>query len=74
MRALSLHPDRLFPADPATREIARRLYPSAKNLGFEKVALRLPLYEEASEVPRDTVLSLCDRIGNRALALTGSPR
>jgi glucuronate isomerase len=29
---LHLHPDRLFPADPATREIARRLYAGVKAL------------------------------------------
>lgn len=32
MRALSLHPDRLFPADPATRAIARELYGAVKDL------------------------------------------
>ncbi|MDR2931395.1 MAG: glucuronate isomerase [Propionibacteriaceae bacterium] len=29
---LSLHPDRLFPADPAVREVARELYASVKDL------------------------------------------
>jgi glucuronate isomerase len=29
---LSLHPDRLFPADPETRKIARRLYESVRDL------------------------------------------
>jgi glucuronate isomerase len=29
---LNLHPDRLFPADPATRELARRLYATVKDL------------------------------------------
>ncbi len=29
---LNLHPDRLFPADPATRELARRLYAAVKDL------------------------------------------
>ena len=29
---LNLHPDRLFPAAPATRDIARRLYNEIKNL------------------------------------------
>ena len=28
----NLHPDRLFPADPATRELARRLYATVKDL------------------------------------------
>jgi glucuronate isomerase len=32
MAKLTLHPDRLFPADPATRGIARELYKSVKNL------------------------------------------
>ena len=31
-RSLQLHPDRLFPADPATRAIARSLYDGVKNL------------------------------------------
>ncbi len=29
---LNLHPDRLFPADPATRAVARRLYATVKDL------------------------------------------
>jgi glucuronate isomerase len=29
---LALHPDRLFPADPATRDVARRLYATVKDL------------------------------------------
>ncbi len=29
---LDLHPDRLFPAEPATRELARRLYATVKDL------------------------------------------
>ncbi len=32
MTKLELHPDRLFPADPTTRAIARRLYGEVKNL------------------------------------------
>ncbi len=32
MIALELHPDRLFPADPATRDVARRLYATVKDL------------------------------------------
>jgi glucuronate isomerase len=31
-RQLRLHEDRLFPADPATREVARRLYQSVRSL------------------------------------------
>ncbi|MEC3911568.1 glucuronate isomerase [Sphingobium sp. CR2-8] len=31
-KPLHLHPDRLFPSDPATRDIARRLYASVKDL------------------------------------------
>ncbi len=31
-RPFSLHPDRLFPAEPAVREVARTLYDSVKNL------------------------------------------
>ncbi len=29
---IALHPDRLFPADPATRDLARRLYATVKDL------------------------------------------
>ena len=29
---LNLHPDRLFPADPATRALARRIYETVKDL------------------------------------------
>ena len=32
MTRLSLHPDRLFPPDPAVRAIARRLYQRVKDL------------------------------------------
>lgn len=32
MKPLVLHPDRLFPADPESRDIARRLYQEVKNL------------------------------------------
>ncbi|WP_443970000.1 glucuronate isomerase [Sphingobium sp. CR28] len=32
MKPLVLHPDRLFPADPGTRDIARRLYVGVKDL------------------------------------------
>ena len=32
MRPLQLHPDRLFPADPATRDIARALYAGIADL------------------------------------------
>lgn len=31
-RAMTLHPDRLFPADPATREVTRRLYSQVASL------------------------------------------
>ncbi len=32
MTAVNLHPDRLFPPDPATRDLARRLYATVKDL------------------------------------------
>ena len=32
MTPLKLHPDRLFPADPATRDLSRRLYATVKDL------------------------------------------
>lgn len=34
MAELSLHPDRLFPAEPATREVTRRLYASVRDLSI----------------------------------------
>ena len=33
-KPLNLHPDRLFPAEPATRGLARRLYATVKDLGI----------------------------------------
>ena len=33
-KPLSLHPDRLFPADPATRDVARRLYQTVCDLSI----------------------------------------
>ncbi|HEY8662463.1 MAG TPA: glucuronate isomerase, partial [Propionibacteriaceae bacterium] len=32
MPALTLHPDRLFPAEASTRDVARRLYETVKDL------------------------------------------
>lgn len=32
LRPLSVHPDRLLPADPATRAVARRVYDSIRDL------------------------------------------
>ena len=32
MSTINLHPDRLFPADPATRDLARQLYATVKDL------------------------------------------
>jgi acetyl-CoA carboxylase carboxyltransferase component/biotin carboxyl carrier protein len=46
-------------------EVGRRLHPSARSLGIEKIALRVFLHEEASQLPRDTVVSLSDRTGHR---------
>lgn len=46
-------------------EIARRLHKSGHGLGLEKITLRLFLHEDASQIPRDTVLSLSDRTGHR---------
>ena len=31
-KPLTLHPDRLFPAEPTVRDIARRLYAGVKDL------------------------------------------
>jgi acetyl/propionyl-CoA carboxylase alpha subunit/acetyl-CoA carboxylase carboxyltransferase component len=52
--------------------IARRLHPSARNLGLEKISLRVLLHEDTSQVPRDTVISLFDRTGHRLeMSMTG---
>ncbi len=45
--------------------IARRLEPSWLQLGLEKIAVRVFLQEDASQPPRDTVVSLSDRTGHR---------
>ena len=46
MTSLALHPDRLFPADPSTREVARRLYDSVKEL---------PIISPHSHVPPEWI-------------------
>jgi len=54
-------------------EIARRLNPSARHLGIEKIALRTFLHEDASQVPRDTVVSLSDLTGHRLEVAVNEP-
>jgi len=45
--------------------IVDRVFPSARNLGLEKISLRLMLQEEDSAEPQDTVISISDRTGPR---------
>ncbi|MGI5862005.1 MAG: carboxyl transferase domain-containing protein [Myxococcales bacterium] len=54
-------------------EIVRRLHPSARHLGIEKIAVRAFLHEEPSQVPRDSVLSLSDRTGHRLEITVSEP-
>lgn len=37
MRPLTLNPDRLVPAEPSTRAVAKRLYPRARDLPIDRV-------------------------------------
>ena len=49
--ALQLHPDRLLPADPTTRGIARRLYASVRDLPIISPHGHVPPEWIAQDVP-----------------------
>ena len=58
-----------WPTLQARREdifrIVDRLFPSAHNLGLEKISLRMMLQEDKTQEPQDIVLSISDRTGPR---------
>lgn len=51
MTELTLHPDRLFPADPATRDVARRLYADVRDLPIISPHGHVPAAWIADDVP-----------------------
>ncbi len=51
MSALSLHPDRLFPAEPSTRDVCRRLYGEVKDLPILSPHGHVPPVWIADDVP-----------------------
>lgn len=48
---LTLHPDRLFPAEPSTREVARRLYAGVKDLPILSPHSHVPPQWIADDIP-----------------------
>lgn len=50
-RAMTLHPDRLFPADPATREVTRRLYAQVADLPIISPHGHVPPQWIADDIP-----------------------
>jgi hypothetical protein len=56
-RPLVLHPDRLFPADPATRAVARRLFEAVREtIDPGKGAVAVPPLLQSIEPIRPTTL------------------
>ncbi len=51
MDALALHPDRLLPADPGTRDIARRLYAEVRRLPIISPHGHVPAQWIADDIP-----------------------
>lgn len=51
MTSLSLHPDRLFPADASTREVARRLYTSVRELPIISPHSHVPPQWLSEDIP-----------------------
>lgn len=67
---LTLHPDRLFPADPATREIARELYARVADLPIISPHGHVPVQWLADDTPftdPTTLLLTPDHYTNRLL-------
>lgn len=58
MSALTLHPDRLLPADPATRQIARELYEAVRDLPIISPHGHVPPQWLADDVPFGDATSL----------------
>ncbi len=71
---LTLHPDRLFPAVPGTREVARRLYDSVKDLPILSPHSHVPPEWIADDIPfRDpaSLLITPDHYINRLMHASG---
>lgn len=67
---LSLHPDRLFPADPSTRQIARELYAQVASAPIVSPHGHVPVAWLAEDIPFDnptTLLLTPDHYTNRML-------
>lgn len=74
--ALSLHPDRLFPADPGVRDIARRLYDAVRELPILSPHGHVPPQWLTENVPFTDPTSLLitpDHYVNRLLHAHGVP-
>jgi glucuronate isomerase len=74
--ALQLHPDRLLPADPTTRGIARRLYAAVRELPIISPHGHVPPEWIAQDVPFGDPTSLLispDHYVNRLLHANGVP-
>jgi len=74
--ALQLHPDRLLPADPATRGIARRLYAAVRDLPIISPHGHVPAAWIAQDTPFGDPTSLLispDHYVNRLLHAHGVP-
>jgi glucuronate isomerase len=74
--SLTLHPDRLFPADPATRAVARRLYSGVADLPIVSPHGHVPAQWLADDVPfadPATLLVTPDHYVTRLLHANGVP-
>ena len=74
--ALAPHPDRLFPADPATRDVARRLYAGVQELPIISPHGHVPAQWLADDVPFADPTSLLispDHYVTRLLHAQGVP-
>jgi glucuronate isomerase len=74
MAILELHPDRLFPADPATRGVARQLYEAVRDLPIISPHGHVPPVWLADDVPFGDPTSLLitpDHYVNRLLHARG---
>lgn len=76
MALLELHPDRLLPADPATRDVARQLYAAVRDLPIISPHGHVPPVWLADDVPFEDPTSLLitpDHYVNRLLHARGVP-
>ncbi|WP_315098166.1 glucuronate isomerase [uncultured Cellulomonas sp.] len=76
MATLELHPDRLLPPDPATRDVARQLYEAVRDLPIISPHGHVPPAWLADDAPFDdptTLLITPDHYVNRLLHARGVP-